>query len=130
MGLLEIFITRHILELPPWLVARMPVGADVAPSVPTVIGAILLRAEVMLRVDGALASPGKYEGGWGEDERGIGRRLAACSQASQSGLGSRPAKGLESMERLRRAGSGLGGIAPGVARSYGHTTCSTMHSQW
>jgi hypothetical protein len=56
VGLIEVPLARHTLQLPPGLAARMPIGADVAPAEPPVIGAILLRTEVPRGVDRASAS--------------------------------------------------------------------------
>jgi hypothetical protein len=65
VGLIEISLTRHTLQLPLGLAARMPIGADVAAAEPAVIGAILIRTEVPRGVDRASASPGEdHHRGW------------------------------------------------------------------
>jgi hypothetical protein len=64
VGLMEIALARHTLQLPPGLAARMPIGAEVAPSEPALISTIGLGTKVGLRVDGALAASGE-----GEDRR-------------------------------------------------------------
>jgi hypothetical protein len=56
MGLLEVAVTRHTLQLPPWFAAWMTVGANVAASRPAIIGAVLARTEPLLSVNRALAS--------------------------------------------------------------------------
>src|SRR5262249_61928261 len=64
MRLLEIAMARHTLELPPWLAARMPVGADIAPAHPAIVGARIIRTELLLCIDRASASPCTREHGW------------------------------------------------------------------
>ena len=59
MGLIKIPVARHTLQLPPGLPARMPVGADVAAAEPAVVGAIVIRTEMLRGVDGATAPPGE-----------------------------------------------------------------------
>src|SRR4029450_12850467 len=49
----KISVTRHTLQLPPGFAARMPVGPDVAPAFPAVIGAVLGGAELLRGCDGA-----------------------------------------------------------------------------
>ena len=99
MRLLEIPLARHTLELPPWFATRMPVGADVAPAPPAVVGAIISRAELGPCIDRASASSCVQEQGGGA-QRACGGDAAACSQAAHSGLGRRPAKGGRSLERF------------------------------
>src|SRR6266511_3513405 len=64
----------------------------------------------------------------GSEEGAFGRSSAACAQASQSGLWSRPAKGLGS--RLRLGGGGVGGSIVGEPRvgALGHPQWSITHS--
>jgi hypothetical protein len=61
----------------------------------------------------------------GGEEGAFGRSSAACAQASQSGLWSRPAKGVGS--RLRLGGGGVGGSIVGEPRvgALGHTPWSS-----
>src|SRR5262245_36983585 len=57
MELMEIAEAGNALKLTPWLAARVPVGADVAASQPTVVGTIQVWTELILAVDRALAAP-------------------------------------------------------------------------
>ena len=82
----EISIARDTLKLAPGLATGVPIRPDVAASEPTVIGAIVIRTEVLR----------------GGDPAALGRVLASCSQVSQSGLWMSPGKGLGSLERVRR----------------------------
>src|SRR6266571_9337789 len=62
--LLEIAVTRHTFQLSPRVATRMTVGANIAAPWPAVIGAVLVRTKVMLRVDRAFASSGEREDRW------------------------------------------------------------------
>jgi hypothetical protein len=57
----EISRARDTLKLAPGLAAGVPISPDVAASEPTVIGAIVIRTEVLRGVDGASASSGEGE---------------------------------------------------------------------
>src|ERR687892_294319 len=62
----EIALAGDTLQLAPGLTAGMTIGADVATAEPTVVGAIRIRAEVRVGVDGAPTSSGEAdEGRWG-----------------------------------------------------------------
>ena len=85
----KIALAGDTLQLAPGLATGMTISADVAAAEPAVIGAIGLRTEVRLGVDGAPASSG--EGMIGGGAPGAwGRASAPCSQASQSGLSDIP----------------------------------------
>ena len=116
----KISLAGDTLQLAPGLTTGMTIGAEVAASEPAVVGAIGLRTEVRLGVDGAPASSGE-----GDDRRGqsgaLGRASAPCSQAAQSGLWISPGKGWGSWERLRRAGPAEGRLGVGLGAS-GHQT--------
>src|SRR5215510_572462 len=57
----EIALARDTLKLAPGLAAGVPIRPDVAASEPTVIGAIVIRTEVLRGVDGASAPSGEGE---------------------------------------------------------------------
>jgi hypothetical protein len=61
VGLLAIAETRHTLQLSPSFATGMPVGAKVTATGPAIIGAVLVRTKLLLRVDGALAPPRERE---------------------------------------------------------------------
>ena len=81
------------LQLAPGLAAGLAVGAEVAASEPAVVGAIGLRTEVRLGVDGAPASSGESD-----DRRGLTGCLGAYIGSLLTGLAQRfvhqPGKGL------------------------------------
>ncbi len=56
MRLLEIAVTRHTLKLTPEFATGMPIGTYVATSEPAEIRAVLVGAELLLGVNGALAA--------------------------------------------------------------------------
>ena len=89
----KIALAGDTLQLPPGLATGMPIGADVAASEPAVVGAIGIRTEVRLGVDGAPASSGE-----GDDRRGRTGCLGACIGSLLTGLAQRfvdqPGKGL------------------------------------
>ena len=58
LGLVEVALARHTLQLPPGLAARMAIGAEVAASEPTLVRTMRLGTEVSLGVNGALAAQG------------------------------------------------------------------------
>ena len=93
MGFKEIAVAGDALQLAPGLAARMPIRADVAMSEPAIIGAIVIRTEMLSSVDGAPAYSGE-----GAHRRGapgaLGGASVPCSHASQSGLWSSSVKGL------------------------------------
>jgi hypothetical protein len=64
VGLLKIPVTRHTRQLTPRLTARTPVGPDVAPSGPVVIGTVLVGAALLRRVNGVPASSCVHAQGW------------------------------------------------------------------
>ena len=70
IGFREIAVTGDALQLAPELAARMPIRADVTMSEPAVIGAIVIRTEMLSSVDGAPASSGA-----GEHRRRCARRF-------------------------------------------------------
>src|SRR6266702_476180 len=57
MELMEIAEAGNALKLTPWVAARVPVGADVAASQPTVVGTMQVGTELILAVNRALAAP-------------------------------------------------------------------------
>src|SRR6266581_9485766 len=57
MELMERAEAGNALQLTPWVAARVPVGADVATSQPTVVGTIQVGTELILAVNYALAAP-------------------------------------------------------------------------
>ena len=61
MGFREIAVAGDTLQLAPGLAARMPIRADVAMSKPAVIGASVIRTEMLSSVDGAPAASGEGE---------------------------------------------------------------------
>src|SRR5262245_31155860 len=89
----EIALARHPLQLAPGLATRVPIRPDVAASEPTVIGAIVIRTEVLRGVDGTSASSGE-----GEYSRWQPCCLAAGIDTLRTGLAERfvdePGKGL------------------------------------
>src|SRR5215510_15845704 len=64
-------MARHTLPLPPHFATRRPIGADVPPSGPAVIGALLVRTQVRLGVAAAPPSPreGEHGGRGGRSRR-------------------------------------------------------------
>jgi hypothetical protein len=63
MGLLEIPVARHTLELPPRFTTGMAIGTDVAPSDPAIIGALAVGTELLLGVDCSPTSSREREPG-------------------------------------------------------------------
>jgi hypothetical protein len=59
--LIEISMARDTLKLAPRLAAGVPIRTDVAASEPAMIGAIVIRTEVLRGVDGASAPSGEGE---------------------------------------------------------------------
>src|SRR6266446_10902529 len=57
MELMERAEAGNALKLTPWVAARVPVGADVAASQPTVVGTIQVWTELIMAVNRALAAP-------------------------------------------------------------------------
>jgi hypothetical protein len=53
MELMEIAEAGNTLKLTPWVTARVPVGADVAASQPTVVGTTQVGTELSLAVNRA-----------------------------------------------------------------------------
>ena len=53
VGFLKICVTLDALKLTPRLATGMPIGADIPPAWPTIIGAIVRRTKVVLCVDRA-----------------------------------------------------------------------------
>jgi hypothetical protein len=64
MRLLEIAMARHTLELLPRRAPGMAIGADVAATSPAIIGAVLVGAELLLRINRAVPAPREGELGW------------------------------------------------------------------
>jgi hypothetical protein len=89
----EISIARDTLQLAPGLAAGGPIRTDVAASEPAMIGASVIRTEVLRGVDGASAPSGE-----GEESRWRPCRLGAGIGALRTGLAERfvdePGKGL------------------------------------
>src|SRR5262249_48349813 len=79
--LLEIAMARHTLELSPRFAAGMAVGAEVATTCPAVIRAILVGTELLLGVDGPLASSCERDQRW----RGT-RSLGTCLRRVLTGV--------------------------------------------
>jgi hypothetical protein len=70
MGVLEIALAGHALQLTPRLATGMTVGADIPASCPTVVGAIIIGTEVLLGIDGASTSPWeRQQWGWRGERR-------------------------------------------------------------
>ena len=82
--LIEISLARDTLQLPPGLATGVPISPDVAASEPAVIGAIVMRTEVLRGVDGASAPSGE-----GEYRRWRPWRLGAGIGALRTGLAER-----------------------------------------
>ena len=82
--LIKISMTRDTLKLAPGLAAGMPIRTDVATSEPAVIGAIVIRTEVLRGVDGASASSGE-----GDHRRGRPGGLGASISPLLTGLAKR-----------------------------------------
>jgi hypothetical protein len=80
----EISIARDTLQLAPGLTAGVPIRTDVAASEPAMIGAIVIRTEVLRGVDGASAPSGE-----GEESRWRPCRLGAGIAALRTGLAER-----------------------------------------
>src|SRR5882724_10971942 len=110
VGLLKISVTRHTLQLPPGFAARMPVGPDVAPAFPAVIGAVLVGAELRRRVDGAPASSGAHEQGW-RGTRGLWTGISGVFTGVAERL-------------MHETGEGLGGFGTGLDRPRGRVVLS------
>jgi hypothetical protein len=92
VGLLELAMTRHTLELPPRLTAGMPIGTDVATSRPAGIGTVRARTKLLLGVDGALASArGGDQRWWGT--RGLRRGISRLFPGSTEWLVEEARKG-------------------------------------
>src|SRR2546426_11919354 len=129
MALMEIAEAGNALKLTPWVAARVPVGADVAASQPTVVGTIQVGTELILAVNRALAAPCI-----GDQRRRRTRCLVTgccglVTQAAHSGLWSRPAKGVGSRERFGRGGLGWRKVGRTPVRAPGHRAWSTTHRQ-
>src|SRR5262249_17400542 len=74
MGLLEIAVTRHTLQLPPGVAARMTIGADVTATGPAVIGTLVVGTELLARVDTAFAAARGGDRRW-RDARRLGTAI-------------------------------------------------------
>lgn len=111
MGFREISVARDTLQLPPGLAAGMPLGADVAPSEPAVIGAIRFGTAVLLGVDRAAASLGEdHHRRWRTGC--LGARIGSLLTGLAERLVDQPGKGLGVFGAFA---SGLGGLE-GLAR--------------
>jgi hypothetical protein len=84
MGFREIAVTGDALQLAPGLAAGVPIRTDVAASAPAVIGALVIRTEVLRGVDGAPASSDERDN-W----RGLTGCLGACIGSPLIGLAQR-----------------------------------------
>ncbi len=106
--LLEIAVTRHTLQLPPRFAAGMAVGAEVATTCPAVIRAILVGTELLLGVDGPLASScERDQRWWGTRSLGTGLRRVLTGVTQR--LVEEASKGLRVFGALTRWACRLGG---------------------
>jgi hypothetical protein len=109
----EISIARDTLKLAPGLATGVPIRPDVATAEPTVLGAIVIRTEVLRGVDSASASPGE-DHHWRGRAGGLGTRIDS--------LLTRFAEWFVDISRER---FGLfGTFASGLIRLEGPGTCS------
>ena len=115
LGLVEVALARHTLQLPPGLAARMAIGAEVAAAEPTLVGTMRLGTEVSLGVNGALAASGEGDDRrWGtgclrtDSSAGLTSLAQRFVEISREGFGllGAFALGLIGLERLGRCGSG------------------------
>jgi hypothetical protein len=98
LGLLKIGVAHHTPELPPLPSAGMAMGADVAATHPSVIGALVVGTALLRRVERSPTSSwAREQGGWGRGSLRAGPDSVltglTAGLVAESGKGLRPSGG-------------------------------------